>query len=68
MQRESRLKAALATTSKPAPIQIGVDARMAEEGKRVASYFVVCGLPPPENQRQLDEFSAEVNFPPEVVF
>ena len=36
-----------------------------EEHRRVADYFLICGLPPdPENQSVLNESSLEVNLKP----
>ena len=37
---------------------------MSDDTRRVADYFVICGLPPPEKQQQLDEYSLEVNLKP----
>jgi len=37
---------------------------MCDDKRRVADYFVICGLPPPEKQQQLDEYSLEVNLKP----
>jgi pentatricopeptide repeat protein len=37
---------------------------MTEDTRKVADYFVICGLPPPEKQHQLDEYSLEVNLKP----
>ena len=37
---------------------------MTDDTRKVADYFVICGLPPPEKQQQLDEYSLEVNLKP----
>ena len=36
----------------------------AVQERRVADYFVVCGLPPPDSQHPLEEGSLEVNLKP----
>ena len=35
---------------------------MGDSSRRVADYFVICGLPPPDQQQQLEEGSLEVNL------
>ena len=53
------------TDDAPLPVtELGC--RMADlaEQPRVADYFVLCGLPPPGRQHQLDETSLEVNLKP----
>ena len=36
----------------------------AEPGRRVADYFLMCGLPAPGGQQPLEEGSLEVNLKP----